>query len=117
MIQYLSIVALDLAIERIREEQLKFQRQAYEELGRVEAQVQRTRELLADAVGQRVRTEIRSPSDGIVKNIRYTTVGGVVSYVTDAMFDAVLLLPVASCAAEALTWAVTVGPVGVTGRL
>jgi adhesin transport system membrane fusion protein len=64
--------------ERIREEQLKFQRQAFEELGRVEAQLQRTRELLSDAVGQRVRTEIRSPSDGVVKNIRYTTVGGVV---------------------------------------
>jgi adhesin transport system membrane fusion protein len=64
--------------ERLREEQIKFQRQAFEELGRVEAQLQRTRELLADAVGQRVRTEIRSPSDGIVKNIRYTTVGGVV---------------------------------------
>jgi adhesin transport system membrane fusion protein len=64
--------------ERIKEEQIKFQRQAYEELGRVEATIQRTRELLADAVGQRVRTEIRSPSDGIVKNVRYTTVGGVV---------------------------------------
>lgn len=64
--------------ERLREEQIKFQRQAFEELGRVEAQLQRTRELLSDAVGQRVRTEIRSPADGIVKNIRYTTVGGVV---------------------------------------
>jgi adhesin transport system membrane fusion protein len=64
--------------ERIKEEQVKFQRQAYEELGRVEATIQRTRELLADAVGQRVRTEIRSPSDGVVKNVRYTTVGGVV---------------------------------------
>jgi adhesin transport system membrane fusion protein len=64
--------------ERIREEQIKFQRQAFEELGRVEAQIQRTRELLSDAVGQRIRTEIRSPSDGVVKNIRYTTVGGVV---------------------------------------
>jgi HlyD family type I secretion membrane fusion protein len=57
---------------------IKFQRQAFEELGRVEAQIQRTRELLSDAVGQRIRTEIRSPSDGVVKNIRYTTVGGVV---------------------------------------
>ena len=64
--------------ERMREEQLKFQRQAFEELGRVEAQLQRTRELLSDAVGQRVRTEIRSPADGVVKNIRYNTVGGVV---------------------------------------
>jgi adhesin transport system membrane fusion protein len=63
---------------RITEEENKFQRVALEELGKVEQTIQRTRELLADAVGQRVRTEIKSPSDGIVKNVKYTTIGGVV---------------------------------------
>lgn len=64
--------------ERIREEQLKFRRNALDEIGKAEANILRTRELLNDASGQKLRTEIRSPIDGVVKNMRYTTIGGVV---------------------------------------
>ncbi len=44
------------------------------------------------------------------------TVGSVVSNVTEALFDTVLLLPATSWAAAAMTWQVTApSTVGVTG--
>lgn len=70
--------AVSEARERIKEERLRFRRLALEELEKAEANVARTRELLADATGQVRRAEIRSPVDGVVKNLRYNTIGGVV---------------------------------------
>ena len=70
--------ALAEARERLTEERVKFRRVAVEELGRFEVAIAQTRETLAKATDKVSRTEIRSPIDGIVKNLRYHTIGGVV---------------------------------------
>ena len=51
---------------------------ALEELGRIEVAIAQTRGTLAKATDKVLRTEIRSPIDGIVKNLRYHTIGGIV---------------------------------------
>jgi len=55
-----------------------FRRRAVEELSRTELQIARVREGLTEASDRVRRTEIRSPIDGIVKNMRFNTIGGVV---------------------------------------
>jgi len=70
--------ALAEAEERTREETLRFRREAKEQLSEVKLNIARTRELLETATDQQARTEIRSPIDGVVKNMRYNTIGGVV---------------------------------------
>ncbi len=57
----------------------RFVREAQEQLGEAENTVARLRELLDAATQQELRAEIRSPIDGIVKNMRYNTIGGVVA--------------------------------------
>jgi len=49
-----------------------------EELGQVELQIARTREVVAKMTDQARRTQIESPIDGVVKNLRFHTIGGVV---------------------------------------
>ena len=71
--------ALAEARERIEEERLKFRRVAREELSRIELQIAQARETLARATDRVLRTEIRSPIDGVVKSLRYHTIGGVVA--------------------------------------
>ncbi|NKB45105.1 MAG: HlyD family type I secretion periplasmic adaptor subunit [Alphaproteobacteria bacterium] len=70
--------AMDEALERVQELDLRFAREAREQLGETEMGIARTRELLATADDQQTRTTIRSPIVGVVKNMRYTTIGGVV---------------------------------------
>lgn len=70
--------ALEEARERVLELGLRFAREAREQLGETELNIARTRELLATAMDQQTRTSIRSPINGVVKNMRYTTIGGVV---------------------------------------
>jgi len=70
--------AVSEALQRIGEEEIRFRREAQEELVRTEQSIARIRELLAQATEQKIRTDIRSPIDGIVKNLRYHTIGGVV---------------------------------------
>ena len=70
--------ALDEALERVNELNLRFAREAREQLGETEMGIARTRELLATADDQQTRTTIKSPIVGVVKNMRYTTIGGVV---------------------------------------
>jgi adhesin transport system membrane fusion protein len=70
--------ALSEVREKLGEERAKFQRRAQEELQQVEVNHARTVELLSEATGQRQRTLITSPIDGVVKNMRFVTVGGVV---------------------------------------
>ena len=65
--------------ELLKKEILKFQRVAADEHRKVELAVAQTRETLAKATDKVLRTEIRSPIDGVVKSMRYYTVGGVVS--------------------------------------
>lgn len=70
--------ALGEARARLEEEEFKARRQAFEELTKVEQGIARTTEYLARATDQVRRAEIRSPIDGVVKNLRYHTIGGVV---------------------------------------
>ncbi len=70
--------ALAESAARVTEETEAFRRRAIEELNRVELQIARSREGLDEASDRVRRTEIRSPIDGIVKNMRFNTIGGVV---------------------------------------
>ncbi len=70
--------ALGEAQERVRELALKFSREAQEFLGETELNIARTQELLNTADDQETRSTIKSPITGIVKNLRYHTIGGVV---------------------------------------
>ena len=70
--------ALAEARERMREAALKFKRGAVEELGEVELALARNRELYDKVADQVRRTVVRSPIDGVVKNLRYHTIGGVI---------------------------------------
>jgi adhesin transport system membrane fusion protein len=73
-----AVAALGEAREKAREERAKFARRAQEELQQVEVNYARTVELLSEATDQRKRTLITSPIDGVVKNMRFVTLGGVV---------------------------------------
>jgi adhesin transport system membrane fusion protein len=67
------------AVQRLKEGEVRFQREAREGLGETEQTIARVQELLAEATDQGVRAEIKSPIDGVVKKLRYNTVGGVVA--------------------------------------
>jgi membrane fusion protein, adhesin transport system len=70
--------ALSEARERVKELHLKFSREAREMLVETEQSIAQTQELLGTASDQRTRATIKSPIVGIVKNMRYHTIGGVV---------------------------------------
>jgi len=57
---------------------LKFHSDTLQDLGGVEQDLARTQELLTEAQGRASRRTIRSPVNGIVKNMRYHTIGGVI---------------------------------------
>jgi len=63
---------------RLTEGQVRFRREAQEELGKAEQEIARINELLKRANEQGSRAEIKSPISGIVKNLRFNTIGGVV---------------------------------------
>lgn len=63
---------------RLTEETERFRRRAVEELSNAERQLARLREEAIRASDQAGRTEIRSPVQGVVKNLRFNTIGGVV---------------------------------------
>jgi adhesin transport system membrane fusion protein len=73
-----ALSAVEEAQQRAREGEIRFRREARDELGSVEQNVARVQELISTAEEQGSRTEITSPIDGVVKNMRYNTVGGVV---------------------------------------
>jgi len=70
--------AVNEAKERVRELNIKFQREAQEALGGVEQSIAQVKEALVRATEQGFRATIASPIDGVVKNMRYNTIGGVV---------------------------------------
>lgn len=70
--------AVEEAKDRIRSDISRFQREARDELNKVEQQIARITELLDRAAEQGFRAEIKSPIEGVVKNMRYNTIGGVV---------------------------------------
>ena len=63
----------------MQEERLRFQREAEDELGKAEQAIARIGTLFNEATKKDVRSEIKSPIDGVVKNIRFNTLGGVVA--------------------------------------
>lgn len=73
-----AMSSLSEAKARYSEEQEKAVRVSVESLAGVELQIARVDALLNEASDQFLRTVIRSPIDGIVKNMRYHTIGGVV---------------------------------------
>ncbi len=70
--------ALSEARERVKELRLKFSREAREQLVDTEQAIARTQETLNMASDQRTRSTIKSPITGVVKNMRYHTIGGVI---------------------------------------
>ncbi|NVJ93912.1 MAG: HlyD family type I secretion periplasmic adaptor subunit [Methylocystaceae bacterium] len=71
--------SLKESVSKIGEEKTAFQREALEELGTVEQSIAQTQELLSKATDQGIRALIKSPIDGVVKNMTYNTIGGVVT--------------------------------------
>lgn len=71
--------AIAEAAERIHGEQLRARRTALQELSAVELEIERLKEHLLKASEQALRMTIRSPIKGVVKNLRYHTIGGIVA--------------------------------------
>ena len=70
--------AVEEAKQRLEEGQIRFRREAREELGKTEQEIARILELLKRATEQGSRAEIKSPVAGVVKNLRFNTIGGVI---------------------------------------
>ncbi len=69
---------LDEAKERAAEEKIKFSHAALADLADAQLNLARDREMMAQASDQQRRATITSPTDGVVKNLRANTIGGVV---------------------------------------
>ncbi len=67
------------AERRLHELGVRFRREAEQQLAATEQSIAQLRELLAEADDQGRRTTVRSPIDGVVDNIRTTTIGGVIA--------------------------------------
>ncbi|MDJ0896113.1 MAG: HlyD family type I secretion periplasmic adaptor subunit [Alphaproteobacteria bacterium] len=63
---------------RLVQERDRFRDEIADEMSEVELAIARSRELLQRATRQIQRADIRSPTNGVVKNMRYNTIGGVV---------------------------------------
>jgi adhesin transport system membrane fusion protein len=63
---------------RIEEAASRFRREARDELSNVEQAISRIGALLKEATEQKGRAEIKSPIEGVVKNMGFNTIGGVV---------------------------------------
>ncbi len=70
--------AISEAESRVSEERNRFRSAAREELVKTEQAIGRINELLVSADEQGMRAMIRSPIDGVVQNLKYNTIGGVV---------------------------------------
>ena len=71
--------AMNETLSKIDEEKNAFKQESLEELGTVEQSIAQTLELLSKATDQGIRALIKSPIDGVVKNMTYNTIGGVVT--------------------------------------
>lgn len=72
------MAAVSESVERVAEVEKKFRSSVKEDLVDSEQKIARITELLLQAQQQGVRAEIKSPIDGIIKNLIYNTIGGVV---------------------------------------
>jgi len=66
------------AKKKVKDETVRFRREAQEELGKTEQAIGRIRELLSESTEQRQPATIKSPILGVVENMRYHTIGGTV---------------------------------------
>lgn len=73
-----SRAAVSEAEQRVGEDEVRFRREAQDELNKTEQSISRISELLKRAEEQGVRAEIKSPIDGIIINLAFTAVGNVV---------------------------------------
>ncbi|PPR78392.1 MAG: Type I secretion system membrane fusion protein PrsE [Alphaproteobacteria bacterium MarineAlpha3_Bin5] len=73
-----SRAAVEEARQRLQEAEIRFRREAKEQLSKIEQEISLTYELVGKATEQGVRTEIKSPIDGVIKNMRYNAIGNVV---------------------------------------
>jgi len=71
-------VAVQELKQKAEGERAKFRREAEEEITSVEQALSRIGELLKEATEQRGRALVRSPIDGVVKNLASNTIGGVI---------------------------------------
>ncbi len=74
-----SRAAVAEAEQRLGEAENIFQQEAQEQLGQTEQSIAQLEEILAEATEQGLRAEIKSPIGGVVKKLRYYTIGGVIS--------------------------------------
>ncbi|HJV53154.1 MAG TPA: HlyD family type I secretion periplasmic adaptor subunit [Noviherbaspirillum sp.] len=70
--------ALEESMARRREEEGKFKRRAADELNEVQRKLASLQQEFGRATDQENRAVVRSPIDGVVKNVRYTSAGNVV---------------------------------------
>ena len=70
--------ALQESKDRVTELTLKFRREAAGQMSELQQKIANVRQLISQASEQRLRTEIVSPIDGVIKNLAFNTVGGVV---------------------------------------
>lgn len=70
--------AVEEAKQRLQETESRFRREAQDQLGKVEEDIARVAELLNEATAQGIRAEIKSSLNGVVKNMRYNSIGNVV---------------------------------------
>jgi len=70
--------AIEESRQRLKEAEIRFQREAQEELGKTEQEIARIKEVLKRATEQGSRAEIKTPVSGVVKNLAFNTIGGVV---------------------------------------
>jgi len=70
--------ALAEAQENAREIELEFRRAVSEQITLVQLEISREQERLLKATEQRARAIIASPVDGVIQNLAYHTIGGVV---------------------------------------
>jgi len=69
---------LDEARARLDEVRKRYANEATERLGEIDRQIAQIREAVGSVTAQVKRTTIRTPIDGVVKKMRYNTIGGVV---------------------------------------
>ena len=70
--------ALEESMARRREEEGRFRSRAADELAEVERKLASLGEELERATDQETRAQVRSPIDGVVKNLRFASIGNVV---------------------------------------
>jgi len=70
--------AVSEAERRVHEDETRFRREAQDELNKTEQTISRIKQLLRKANEQGVRSEIKSPIDGVIINLAFSAAGNVI---------------------------------------